>query len=124
MRGFGEAPELASGKRSVDWIYIDDLVDGLLALTLASDICGDSIDLGSGYLRPIREIVTQLVEQISPDIEPRFGVLPDRPMEQVRVADTAESYLKIGWKPQVSINSGLQQTVLWYEEFNGLSTHL
>ncbi len=41
----GVAPKVSSGNRSVDWIYVDDVVSGLLAMADAPDIEGGTIDL-------------------------------------------------------------------------------
>ncbi len=46
--------------------------------------------------------------------EQLFGESPDRPNEQVRTADTAEAYAKIGWMPKTSLEEGLARTVEWY----------
>jgi nucleoside-diphosphate-sugar epimerase len=111
-----EAPRLTSGQRQVDWIYVGDVVDGLLAIAKAPDVEGDTIDLGSGVLVPIRTVVQQLVNIIDSDVKPLLGSVPDRPMEQVRVADISNTYDKIGWNPGTSLQEGLQRTVDWYRE--------
>ena len=36
----GEAPKVSSGERPVDWVYIDDVVDGILACAVASGVEG------------------------------------------------------------------------------------
>ena len=110
----GEAPKLASGQRQVDWIYIDDVVDGLLAAALMSDVEGCTFDLGSGTLVSIRAVVEQLTNLLGSQVEPLFGALPDRPLEQVRVADIAYTHAKLGWQPVTSLERGLEQTVDWY----------
>lgn len=111
----GQAPKLASGQRQVDWIYVDDVVDGLLAAAVVSNVEGCTVDLGSGILTPIRAVVQQLINLVgSGNVEPLFGALPDRPLEQVRVANTAYSYAKLGWQPVTSLERGLQLTVDWY----------
>jgi len=38
---------------------------------------------------PIRAVVQQLTDLLSSQVEPLFGALPDRPLEQVRVANIA-----------------------------------
>jgi dTDP-D-glucose 4,6-dehydratase len=45
-----------------------------------------------------------------------FGALQDRPFEQIRAADTAITYAKLGWKPLTSLEKGLEYTVEWFRE--------
>lgn len=110
----GETPHLMSGRREIDWIYVADVVEGFLAAAVAEGIEGKTVDIGSGSLIPVRTVVEKLVCLINPRIEPRFGALTDRPLEQVRVADVANSLDLIGWKPTVSLEEGLQRTADWY----------
>ncbi|MEH2357222.1 NAD-dependent epimerase/dehydratase family protein [Nostoc sp.] len=110
----GQAPKLSSGKRQVDWIYIDDVIAGLLAATQVPNVEGCTFDLGSGELVPIHAVVSQLVNLVNPQIQPLFGALPERPMERIRVADMAYTYDKLGWQPSISLKKGLELTVNWY----------
>jgi len=107
----GEPPKLSSGTWKADWIYIDDVVEGLVSASHVASIEGSIFDLGSGVLTPIREVVGQLVEIIDSKTQPVFGALPDRPMEPLRTADIATSFQKLGWRPKVSLREGLQRTV-------------
>lgn len=110
----GQAPELSSGKRQVDWIYIDDVIEGLLAAAQVPSVEGCTFDLGSGELVPIHAVVSQLVNLVNPQIQPLFGALPERPMERIRVANTAYTYDKLGWRPSIPLKKGLELTVNWY----------
>ena len=114
----GEAPKLSSGQRQVDWIYVEDVVDGLIAAAQTSGVEGDVFDLGSGTLTPISSIVQHLTQLINPSIQPEFGALNDRPMEQVRVANLEASITKLGWQPKVSLEQGLAKTVEWYSSYH------
>src|SRR5262249_54050571 len=51
-----ESPKIGSGQRPVDWIYIDDVIEGMYAAATAPNVEGNSIDLGSGVLVPIRDV--------------------------------------------------------------------
>ena len=113
----GNAPKLASGQRQVDWIYIDDVIEGMLAAALVPSVEGCTFDLGSGTLVSIRTMVQQLVKLVNPQIEPLFGALPDRPVEKVRLANTAYVCEKLGWQPVVSLEQGLEYTVNWYKQY-------
>ena len=112
----GEAPRLTSGKRRIDWIYVGDVVEALITAEKVAHIEGSTIDAGSGNLLSIQGIVELLVRLINPKINPQFGVLPDRPFEQERVANIAQSYALTGWKPTTSLEDGLKKTVDWYEQ--------
>jgi UDP-glucose 4-epimerase len=110
----GKAPKITSGDRLVDWIYVSDVVNGFVELAESPNADGATVDLGSGSLISIREIVQQLEKVIGNGIEPEFGALPDRPMEPTRTARTADALALIGWKPEVTLQEGLQRTVDWY----------
>jgi nucleoside-diphosphate-sugar epimerase len=113
----GQAPKLSSGTRQIDWIFIDDVVDAMIKAALASNIVGSTIDIGSGRLVSIREIVKRIVKIVDKDrILPLFGEVGDRPMEQVKVADLMTTREKIGWEPKVDLDKGLKITVDWYKQ--------
>ncbi len=109
-----QSPKLSSGKRDVDWIYVEDVVDGLIATALTPNIEGSIIDIGSGDLISIRTVVEHLSNLIRSKGDPLFGALQDRPMEQVRTANVAETFAKTGWRPAMYLEKGLALTVNWY----------
>jgi nucleoside-diphosphate-sugar epimerase len=113
----GEAPRLSSGRWEADWIYIDDVIDGVIKAGHVPDVGGCTFDLGSGTLLSIRAIVEHLVRVMGSRITPLFGALPDRLFERKRpAADVAYTYAKLGWKPTTSLTSGLENTVSWYRQ--------
>ncbi|MBD2306532.1 SDR family NAD(P)-dependent oxidoreductase [Chroococcidiopsis sp. FACHB-1243] len=112
----GEAPKLASGTREVDWIYVDDVIDGMLAAARVAGVEGSIFDLGSGNLVSIRSLVEQLTQIINPQIKPLFGALPDRPVEKVRVANITLTSDKLDWQPKISLETGLVSTVDWFRQ--------
>ena len=112
----GESPRLTSGQRAVDWIYVDDVVDGIIAAAQASNVEGKTIDIGSGELVSIRNVVEDLVRLTNPAIQPVFGALAERPLEQVRKANVATALAQIGWKPKTSLREGLENTVNWFRQ--------
>jgi nucleoside-diphosphate-sugar epimerase len=111
-----QPPKLGSGQRQIDWIYVDDVVDGLIAAARTPNIEGRTIDMGSGALVSIRVIVQQLADQIDPRIELLWGAFPDRSMEQTRVANISRAHEMMGWNPKTSLAAGLERTVDWYRK--------
>ncbi|MCI0400479.1 MAG: NAD-dependent epimerase/dehydratase family protein, partial [Gammaproteobacteria bacterium] len=111
----GQAPKLSSGTRPVDWVYIDDVVSGLLLAGSRHDLEGQTVDIGSGTLITVREVVRMLCQIANTNIAPEYGALQDRPMEQVRKADVRATQNAMAWMPRTSIRSGLEQTFAWYK---------
>ena len=112
----GEAPKLSSGRRLADWIYIDDVVEGLLRASVVPGIEGCNFDLGSGSLVSVRRVVEQIVEIVGSKIEPEFNALEDRPFEQERAAETSFLSEKLGYNPKTAMREGLAATVAWYRQ--------
>lgn len=110
----GQAPQLMSGTRMVDWIYVDDVIDAYLALAGQPGIEGRTIDVGSGERTSVRDVVMQLVNIVDSGIQPAFGSVNDRPLERERVADVRNAWELAGWKPKTPLSEGLAKTVEWY----------
>jgi nucleoside-diphosphate-sugar epimerase len=110
----GERPRLSNGKTRADWVYIADVIEGFVAAAAAPGIRGETIDLGTGTLVTVRDIVDRLVRIVGTDIEPEFGALPDRPNENAIAADTSIAAMRLGWRATTSLDDGLTQTVDWY----------
>jgi len=110
----GRTPEFTSGTREVDWIFVQDVVDAYVAALTAEGIEGRTIEVGSGTLTSVRQIVEKLFSMLAPEKQPAFGSVDDRPMEQVRRADTATAEALLAWRTRVDIDQGLRHTVDWY----------
>lgn len=110
------APKISSGKRQVDWIYVDDVVEGLLLILQSPGIEGHTVDLGSGVLVPVRTVVEKIAKIVNSKANPLFGAISERQMEQNRVAQIKNTQRIIGWKPTTSLEKGLENTVNWYKE--------
>jgi UDP-glucose 4-epimerase len=112
----GQPPRITSGRREIDWIFVDDVVAALIAAVKAPRAVGTTLDVGSGTLVSIRVVVDQLVQLVNPRVHALFGAVPDRPFEQVRMADTTNTTAVLGWKPSMTLEEGLRRTVEWYAE--------
>jgi UDP-glucose 4-epimerase len=110
----GEGPKLSSGRREVDWVYVDDVVAAFVAAAESEKAPGSTVDVGSGELFSIRSLVERIVALVGGDARPVFGALPDRPSERPRVADLASSRETIGWGPSTPLDVGLARTVEWF----------
>ena len=111
----GEAPKLSSGNRPVDWIFVDDVISALITAAITQNSGVVTLDIGSGSMVTVREIVERLVHLVDPPVVPVFGAMEDRPHEVVRSADIAATEKMIGWRPRILLQGGLERTVEWYK---------
>ena len=104
----GEPLELSGGTRPVDWIYVEDVAGGLVALA-ESDAA--AAELGTGELHTVREVVECIAGHVGFDGELPFGSRGDRRDERVRRADLDAN--QIGWRPATDLDEGVRSTIEW-----------
>jgi len=109
-----ERPKVSSDTVSADWVYISDVVEAFVAAATAPGIEGETIDLGTGTLVPMRSVVERIAGIVGGDIQPDFGALPGRANENTVVANTADAAKYLEWRARTSLDDGLRKTVEWY----------
>lgn len=110
----GKVPVINSGDRRVDWIHVGDVAEALALAGRAPGIDGAQVDVGSGRLVTIREIVETLAALVAPGIRPVYrGREFARPFEQERVANVETAFRTLGWRARIAIEQGLRETVDW-----------
>jgi nucleoside-diphosphate-sugar epimerase len=108
----GEDFLMTPGEQERDFIYVEDVVEGLLTAAQAPEIKGQSLDLGTGAARPIRQVVEQIWQLVGGMGQIRSGALPYRPGEVMSlVADADRTVRLIGWRAATSLEEGLRNTV-------------
>ena len=108
----GGQPRLSSGKRLVDWIYVNDAIDCLVAAGTASDVDGKTFEVGSSELVSIASMTNQIASLIPGNRGILFGAEPDRGHNRVANIEPAAQYL--GWRPRTPLRQGLEATIDWY----------
>jgi UDP-glucose 4-epimerase len=112
----GREPQLSSGTRLVDWVYVADVVDAFLAAAQRERAPGRVLDIGSGAQVSIRDTVELLAELVGGHAKPRFGAIADRPMDDPQLADPQPAEEVLGWRATTSLTDGLRATVRWYTD--------
>ncbi len=108
----GDEFSMTSGEQEKDWIYIDDVVAGLLTLLNAELPPGETVELGSGQSTSVREVVERIYRLVGHGGRPKIGALTDRPGEVARqAADIEHTARLIGWRARVSLHEGLTRLV-------------
>ena len=58
----GGSPQLSTGERLLDWVFADDVARAYVAAASHAGVEGLTLDIGSGVLTSVREIVEAIVE--------------------------------------------------------------
>jgi nucleoside-diphosphate-sugar epimerase len=108
----GDNFPMTSGEQKRDWIYIEDVVAGLLAAARAMAVEGETLELGTGVATSVAEVVARLFE-LAGKGRVQVGALPQRPGEVAEQCAQAEATARlIGWRAQVGIEDGLKRLIL------------
>ena len=110
----GRVPKISSGAREVDWVFVDDVVEGLERLALADGVVGRQVDLGCGTLHSVRAVAEAICQLGGQGISPEIGARENRAMEQVRLADVEATRDALGWAPSTSLEDGLLAALDWF----------
>jgi nucleoside-diphosphate-sugar epimerase len=103
---------MTAGQQQKDWIYVADIVRGFLAMRDAKLTPGTTIELGTGKLTSVADVVQQVYEIIGGSGQPLLGALPSRPGEvSKQIADVNRSYELTNWRPTISLKEGLIKTI-------------
>jgi UDP-glucose 4-epimerase len=112
-------PIYGDGRQRRDYIYIDDVVEALLALGLPEGPClaaSGVYNVGTGIGTSIADMATAITRTAGGG---RLGFVPwPQLAEQIEtgdfVADITRIRAELGWQPAVALEEGLRRTVAFY----------
>jgi UDP-glucose 4-epimerase len=120
----GKVAQISSGNRPVDWVYVEDIMSAFVSAAVANEAIGKEIDIGSGKLIPIVDVIKKIHRMIPEAPDPQFGAIADRKNEQVRAANLEPAERTLKWRPTTTLQEGLSQTVKWYQARGQLKTEV
>ncbi|MCA0911037.1 dTDP-glucose 4,6-dehydratase [Qipengyuania gaetbuli] len=116
-------PIYGDGSNIRDWLYVEDHAEALLLVAERGEV-GRSYNIGGDNERTNLELVQaicSILDRVQPRCEGRYSDLitfvTDRPGHDARYAiDASRIRDELGWKPSVTVEEGLERTVVWYLE--------
>jgi dTDP-glucose 4,6-dehydratase len=106
-------PIYGSGQNIRDWIFVDDNCGAILTV-LEKGEKGQIYNIGGGNERKNLEIAKEILHCLSLP-EAMLEYVPDRPGHDFRYSLACDKIHRLGWKPQMGFEEGLQKTIDWYK---------
>lgn len=106
------------GQQTRDFVYIDDVVDALVAASTASDIDQKVINIGSG----VETSISALVDAVGKATGQAISVLQNNKNSAgvpTMCADLRRARDLLGYRPRVSLEDGLSRTIQLDPRFSG-----
>ena len=105
-----------TGDETRDFIYVDDLVDGLIRSATMPRAYGEAINLGTGIQTPIRSLAQSIIAACGS--KSRIEYAARRPWDKSthREADISRAREILELKPAVRVDDGIVDTVAWFKE--------
>jgi dTDP-glucose 4,6-dehydratase len=106
-------PIYGDGKQQRDWLHVTDHCRGILAVLERGRI-GEVYNIGGLEVVENLTMARRLL-QATGKTESLLSYVKDRPGHDRRYALTCDKIEReLGWKPAVSLDKGLRQTIEWY----------
>lgn len=116
-------PVYGKGHNIRDWLYVEDHARAL-ALILERGVAGQTYNIGGDSERTNLDVVHAICDILDAKLGGAVGerrklisFVTDRPGHDMRYAvDSTKIQRELGWRPSVSFEDGLEQTINWYLE--------
>ena len=106
-------PVYGTGASIRDWIHVEDHCKAIM-LVLEKGNTGESYNISSSNEVNNLTLITKILEILNKSKE-NIHFVEDRPGEDTRYSlDSTKIHEKLGWKPKINFDEGLEKTIQWY----------
>jgi len=102
------------GRQTRSFCYVDDLIDGLMAMMATDDDVSGPINLGNPAEFTILDMARKVLELTGSSSPLEFRALPENdPMQ--RRPDISRARDVLGWAPSTPLDEGLERTIAYFK---------
>jgi UDP-glucose 4-epimerase len=99
-----------SGSQTRDYVFVDDVINAMVAAATAPGLDNLVINVGSGTETSVRELTRKVLEAANSDAEVMFNPR-NNPGVSRMCADLGLAREKLGYQPRISLTEGLNLTL-------------
>ncbi len=110
----GESPTIfGDGEQSRDFTFVRNVIDGNLLALEAHEVSGEIINIACGDSITVNTLFQKIRDFQKKDIDPVYE--KPRPGDIMHsFADITKAKKMLGFEPAVSLDDGLEETILWF----------
>ncbi|MDP3057627.1 MAG: dTDP-glucose 4,6-dehydratase [bacterium] len=107
-------PLYRNSQNKREWLHVADHCKAI-DLIISKGILGETYNIGSGVEKSIEEIADIILKNLGVPEEMKTYI-EDRPGHDRRyLLDSSKIAQELGWKPDISFETGIKQTIDWYK---------
>ncbi len=104
------------GQQTRSFQYVDDLVEALIRFMATPDDCTGPMNMGNPDEFTILELANKVIDMTGSSSKLLYKDLPpDDPVQRKPDISLAKQMLN-GWQPEISIEKGLERTIVYFKE--------
>lgn len=108
-----EPLQFTAGTQNYDFVYVSDVAQAFYKVALNGKPFFEYM-IGSGYARPLREFIIEMVGACGPDCTPLFGDVPFTGTNMpLSIFNIAAIKADCGFEPEISFTQGTKMTMEW-----------
>lgn len=102
------------GSQTRSFCYVDDMIEGFIRLMASSSDCTGPVNIGNPGEFTIRELAERVISLVGGTSRLICKPLPQDDPKQRR-PDISLAQGRLGWKPTVNLDEGLQRTIAYFK---------
>jgi nucleoside-diphosphate-sugar epimerase len=109
-------PITGDGTETRDWTYVDDIIDGLLAMGIREEAVGEAINLGSGEEHRVIDLANRVNALASNGAGVMHVERRDWDVKHRLLSSIDKAKKLLGYEPQMGFEAGLDKVQAWFVE--------
>ena len=107
-------PITGDGTETRDWTYVDDIIDGLLAMGIKEEAVGEAINLGSGKEHRVIDMANMVNELVGNEAGIKYVERRDWDVKTRLLSSIEKAKRLLDYKPQTEFEVGLKKVHKWF----------
>ena len=111
----GQPFKMSPGEQVRDFLYIDDLVEAIIACCEETRLEGEIVNVASGVSLQLKEVAGHVAKMLGKEDLLELGAIPYRGFEIMNYSINIDKLLRLSsWRPAISFEEGISITINSY----------